>query len=93
MYTNIIKDIMSMEFKGIRPQNVCRTVFDGLLTESLLNETNQVMSENGFKYAFGLNVIGKEDFSGFVAGNGRIWVSVRYFGSGKPLYTWGILRT
>ena len=93
MNTTIINDMKSMRFSGIVPKSVCRTIFDGMLTESLLTEVNEVMSENGFSYAFGLNVIENEDFTGFASGNGRIWVSVRYFGNGNPLYTWGILRT
>lgn len=90
---NIIKDMLSMKFDGIAPKSVCRTIYDGTLTGELLTEINNFMSELGFKFNFGDYYADSEDFDGFAAGNGRIWVAVRYFGSGKPLCIWGFLRT
>lgn len=89
---NTITELKGIMFNGIISRSECRTIFSGILTESLLKEVNAIMSENGFMYNFGDYHAVSEDFSGFVDGNGKVWANVRYFGSGKPLYTWGILR-
>lgn len=90
----ILNEMKSLKFSGAFPKMVCRTIFDGVLTEDVMNEVNEIMYKNGFRYHFAHYSAEWKEFKDFRPGNGKIFVSVHYFGNnGKPVYQWGFLRT
>lgn len=89
----VLNEMKSLKFLGAVPRIECRTVFEGILTAGVMNKINEIMFKNGFRYHYAHYSSEWENFTHFRTGTGKIFVSVHYFGNGKPVYQWGFLRT
>ena len=75
-------------------QDLEEVIFEGELTEKVISDISAEMTAAQVPYRFGEWVALGNDFSGFAARKGRVYIHATHFGNyskSRPLITWGFV--